>query len=198
LECRELEGRRYRAADQGPIAERARRLPGTRRNDALRALAGGKIVAEHKALAWSGRRYDFELKRRTGMPVPDFDRVDPVPVRALAARQEKIDCGRDGTGAVHRFAIPKSLPVVPAFRMRLEIQKPDDLGGGEHLRARWPQVESSSPSRPTSFMHDLFGKSVPTFPDHALESVFALADFRKHLPGRAAGETDVPRDLRQV
>ena len=103
-----------------------------RRNDALRALAGGKVIAKHEALARSGHRRDFELKRRAGMPVPDFDRIDPVPMRALAARQEKIDRGRDGTSAVHRFAISKSLAVVPAFRMWLEIQKPDDLGGGEH------------------------------------------------------------------
>ena len=62
------------------------------------------------------------------MPVPDFDRVHPVPVRALTARQEKIDCGRDGTRSPHpalprkrsrerEGGVAKSLAIVPAFRM---------------------------------------------------------------------------------
>ena len=31
--------------------------------------------------------------------------------------------------------------------------------------------------------YDLFGKPAPTFPDHARQFIFPLADFREHLPG---------------
>ena len=54
--------------------------------------------------------------------------------------------------------IAKRLPVMPAFRMRLEIQEPDDFGGGEHARAQWLQVESLSRSG-SSMEHDLFAKN---------------------------------------
>ena len=45
--------RRHGAADQRPVAERARRLPGVSGNDALRPFAASEIVAEHDAFAFS-------------------------------------------------------------------------------------------------------------------------------------------------
>ena len=77
----------------------SRRLPGVRGDDPLRTFAGGKVVAERDALALPGRRSDLERQRRTGVPVPDFDRIDAMPVRALAARQQKIDRRRGGAAA---------------------------------------------------------------------------------------------------
>src|ERR1700722_1459262 len=142
LEGGEFETRHHRAADQRPVAARDRRLPGVRRNDALRALAGREIAAEHDALA-AARRRNFELERRARVPMPDLDRVDAMPVRTLAARQQKIDRGGRRTGdadaALPRERgrqrerdIAKGLPVMPAFRMRLQIQDPDHIGGSEH------------------------------------------------------------------
>jgi hypothetical protein len=75
------------------------------------------------------------------MPVPDLDRIDPVPMRALAARQQKIDRRRDRAGTLDGFAIFERLDgfaiferlaVVPAFRMRFQIEKLDDLRGRKH------------------------------------------------------------------
>jgi hypothetical protein len=66
------------------------------------------------------------------MPVPDLDRIDPVPMRALAARQQKIDRRRDRAGTLDGFAIFERLAVVPAFRMRFQIEKLDDLRGRKH------------------------------------------------------------------
>ena len=77
-------------------------------NDALRALAGGEIVPKHDARAVFGRRRDFKLERRAGMPVPDFGGVDAMPMRTLAARQEKIDRGREPPGRRPPFCYPET------------------------------------------------------------------------------------------
>src|SRR5262249_3341110 len=60
----------------------------------------------------------------SGAPVivPDFDRVDPVPVRALAARQQKENRG----GSRAAFNLPrvaKGFAIVPALRVRLESER---------------------------------------------------------------------------
>ena len=47
LEAVKLEGGRDRAAYERPLAQRARGLPLVRRNDDLRALSCGKVLAEH-------------------------------------------------------------------------------------------------------------------------------------------------------
>ncbi len=68
-----------------------------------------------------GCRRDLERERRAGIPMPDFDRVDAVPVRALAAGEQKIDRGRGGAaGDLPRVA--KRLAEMPAFRMRRKIE----------------------------------------------------------------------------
>ena len=55
LEAGKLESRRHRAADQRPVAGALRRLPGVRRTDRLRTLAGGEIGSEPQALDSTGR-----------------------------------------------------------------------------------------------------------------------------------------------
>ena len=94
LEAPELKTRRDRAAAQRPVAKALRRLPSMSWHDRLRALASSKIVAERNAFDVSLALRDFERERRAGMPVPNFDRIDAMPVRALAARQQKVDRGR--------------------------------------------------------------------------------------------------------
>ncbi len=88
------------------------------------------ISAPSRMISSFGAVDDFELERRAGVIVPDLDGVDAVPVRALAARQQEIDRGRGGA-AVDHAGIAEGLAVVAAFGMRLEIERADDVGGGE-------------------------------------------------------------------
>src|SRR6202158_4157746 len=128
LEALEREAGRDRAAGKRPIAEAFRRLPRARRHRDLRNLAAGEIGAKADDF-FLGAVDHRQLQRRAGVIVPDLDRVDAVPVRALAARQQEQDRGRSGA-AVDRAGIAEGLAVVPAFRMRLEIERTDDIGGG--------------------------------------------------------------------
>ena len=75
------------------------------------------------------------LKRqgRARVVVPDLDRIDPVPVRALAAREQEIDRRRGGTPAVDRAAVPERLAVVSALGVGPEIEQADDVRGAERL-----------------------------------------------------------------
>src|SRR5207248_2771930 len=132
LEAGEFEPGRHRAADQGPFAETFGRLPHMCRHDGLRALAGGKIGAEPQARHWAGLARRCEREGRARVPVPDLDRVEAMPMRALAAREQEMDRGRRRASALDAARVAKRLAEVPAFRMRLEIEQPDDVGGGEH------------------------------------------------------------------
>jgi hypothetical protein len=87
-------------------------------NDGLRPLAGDKIVPERYPFALSGCASDIELERRSGMPVPDFCCVDPMPVRVLAARQQKVNRRRGGASATDLPRIAECLAEMAAFRMR--------------------------------------------------------------------------------
>jgi hypothetical protein len=91
LEAAPIEAGRNDAADQRPVAEAYGGLPGVGRHDPLRALPRSEIGAERHALdrAFVILR-DLKHERRAGVVVPDLDCVDPVPVRAPAARQQEI------------------------------------------------------------------------------------------------------------
>jgi hypothetical protein len=78
------------------------------RHDSLRARAGGKIGPQRYVLDAARRRRNFELKRRAGIPVPDFGGVDAVPMRTLAVREQKINRRRCGAAVL--------LPAVPRMR----------------------------------------------------------------------------------
>ena len=76
----------------------------------------------------------FHLGATLGEKVPDFDCVDAMPVRTLAARQQE----QNGGGGGPTFDLPgiaKSFAVMAALRMRLELERADYLGGGR----RWTQ-----------------------------------------------------------
>src|SRR5262245_14621708 len=100
-----------------------------RRHDGLRLLAGGKV-----GLKPDGRgaavRADAKHQRRAGIPMPGLDRVDAMPMRALAAPEQKIDCGRSGTAFDHS-RIAERFAEMSAFRMRLEIEQADDVLGSQ-------------------------------------------------------------------
>ncbi len=79
--------------------------------------------------ASSGCR-DLKHQWRAGITMPDFGGINAMPVRALAARQQKIDRGRSGA-AVDLPRIAERLAEMTAFRMRLELEQPDDVAGAE-------------------------------------------------------------------
>src|ERR1700678_327640 len=126
-------------------------------NDALRPLARDKIASERDAFTGAGCRSDVQSQRRAGMPVPDFRRVDPVPVGAFAAREQKEDRRRGGTIARHRRVVAERLAEMTALRMRPEIEQPDHVGGGKRgrqnlfLRSRISAntFQAGLPARPT-------------------------------------------------
>src|SRR5665213_3193824 len=95
LEAVEGKAGRDRAADQGPVAEGFRRLPGARRHRELRHLVAVDVGAEPDDFFFRAVHH-FELERRAGVIVPDLGGVDTMPVRALAARQQEIDRGGGG------------------------------------------------------------------------------------------------------
>ena len=133
LEALEVEARRDYAADQRPFSETLCRLPGVSRHDRLRAFARGKVGPERYALDGAvhvGR--DLEPERRSGVIMPGLDRIDPVPVRALAACEQEIDRGGCRACAVHYSGVAKRLAKMPALGVRLEVEEADDIGGGWH------------------------------------------------------------------
>jgi hypothetical protein len=101
------------------------------RHDRLRPFAGGKIAAEHHALDRLRSIRNFKLERRAGVPVPDFERVDPMPVRVLAASEQEVDDGRCRALSFHFSQIAESLAKIPALGMRLKIEEPDHIAGGQ-------------------------------------------------------------------
>ena len=95
--------RRDGAADQRPVAGAFGGLPGLRRHDRLRYFAGGEIGTEPDA-ASAIAIGDLQHQRAAGVIVPDLHRIDAMPVRAFAARQQEIDRGGDASGRRRRRA----------------------------------------------------------------------------------------------
>ena len=118
------------AAAHRPLAEAFRGLPCAGGYDALGPLARGKIGTEtnglcHAAIVNAQREWCARV------PVPSLDSVDAVPVRALTARQQEIDRGRGGATAIHGASVAERLAIVPALRVGLEIEQPDDVLRGQ-------------------------------------------------------------------
>src|SRR5690349_6965889 len=63
----------------------------------------------------------------------DLHRIDAMPMRTLAASEQEIDRGRARSSARILIIIAKRLAIMAAFRMRLQLELRDDLGGG----GRW-------------------------------------------------------------
>ena len=66
---------------------------------------------------------DRQRQRRAGMPMPDLDRIDAMPMRSLAARQQEIDRGRGRASLGVHIGIAERLAIMPAFRMRLQVEQ---------------------------------------------------------------------------
>src|SRR5262249_37354302 len=90
-------------------------------------------------------------QRRARVIVPGLDRIDAMPVRAFATRQQEIDRGRIGASLRVVALVAKRLAIMPAFRMRLQLEPRDDVGsrGRRHqdlfLRSRSsPKISAGS------------------------------------------------------
>src|SRR5690606_12450869 len=117
--------------DKAPGTYALGALPGVRRHDDLRPLARRDVGAEPVDRALQPILADAEIEGRTAVPVPDLDRIDPVPVGALAGGQQVVD-RRHGSTPAGRIAVAVGLAEVAAFWVRLEAELLDDLGCVEH------------------------------------------------------------------
>jgi len=99
------------------------------RHDNLRPLAADKSAAERYAFGAFRLAGYFQRQRRARVPMPDFDRVNAMPVRAFSGCEQKINCGRCRAITVDLSRVAKNFAKMTAFRMRLEIKQPDDVAG---------------------------------------------------------------------
>src|SRR5688500_13522900 len=114
LEPLEREPRDDDAAHERPRPERARGLPGARRNYGLRDLAARRVHSEPDRLDLPGPFRDRERERRPGVPCPHLVGVHPVPARRGALHEQEQDRGaRRAPGGGLRRA--PGLPVPAAF-----------------------------------------------------------------------------------
>src|SRR5579871_2139776 len=71
---------------------------------------------------------DPQDQRTSGIVVPGLDRIDAVPVRAVAAHEQEVDRGGMRAPVGIDALVAKSLAVIPAFGMRPEFEPRDDVG----------------------------------------------------------------------
>src|ERR1700719_861444 len=65
--------------------------------------------------------------------MPGFDRIDAMPMRTLAARQQKIDRGRCRATILDLPRVAKRLAEMAALRMRFQTEQPDDVAGAKAI-----------------------------------------------------------------
>ena len=139
LEGCKVKSRRDRASHQRPVAGALGCLPGMRRHDGLRYFAGGEIGTELNA-ATVVAIGDLKKQRAAGVIMPDLDSIDAMPMGPLIARQQEIDRSRARTSIGVAARVTKRFAIMAAFRMRLEAEPGDEIGGGDHqdlfLRSR--------------------------------------------------------------
>src|SRR5690625_5041387 len=126
FETLEVEGRRDGAAGQRPGPETARALPDPLRHQQLRTLTFPQVRAETPGLHRIPVMGQGQLEGRAGVVVPDFRRIDPVPVTDLAGGEQVEDRGARAALAFPGLVSP-GLPVPAALRMGLQLQQRDDL-----------------------------------------------------------------------
>jgi hypothetical protein len=157
------------ASHQRPVAACIGGLPRPRRHDRLRHFAGGEIGTKPDAAAAPVIGH-LQAKRAACVIMPDLHRIDAMPVRALAARQQEIDRGRERPAVGVRARVAKSLAKCPPS------------GCGCNLsRAMMSAAEGTSTIRdlPSGF-------------------VLAFAQLAEHLDGAPALHPHAGRDRRLV
>jgi hypothetical protein len=140
FETIEQKPRCHRTAHQCPGPETSRRLPRTGGYECLWAFTPDQVHTDaHVHDLFAVSRYG-KGQRRPGVPVPDFNGIDSMPMGNFAGRQQKIDRGGNSSVTVsHR--ISKRFAIMAALRVRFQIQEPDDVG-----RSHWvktiPKLEN--------------------------------------------------------
>src|SRR3984957_15739171 len=132
-EVGEVEAGGHHAAHQDlGGGRRAGRLPVTARDDVLRQLPGGEVLAQGDQQRRGGRQPAGAAveqdERGAGVPQPHLVRADPVPGGLLARGEQEVDARRGrprsriAGGLPGRRGAP-GLPVPAAFRMRREVEE---------------------------------------------------------------------------
>jgi len=141
LEPPEFESGRHGATDQRPVTGGLRALPGIRRHDRLRPLAGREIGTERHQMRCAAVMGDLQHQRTAGIVMPDLDGIDAMPVRTIAAREQEIDRGRIS---------PAAVLCVPARRRRPSASTPSVLRGAPQARparAAFPDASRPPPRK---------------------------------------------------
>src|ERR1700738_1358560 len=82
--------------------------------------------------------------------MPDLHRINAMPVRSLAPREQEIDRGADGAPVRIEGRIAKRLAVMAALGMRRELEPRDDIRGGESRRRRHQDLFLRSRNSPNT------------------------------------------------
>src|SRR6266852_9245909 len=129
LERRKIKTGCDRTAHQGPVAGAFGSLPRVYGDNGLRHFARGDVRTKPDA-ALAAIVGNLQAQRVACIIMPDLHRIDAMPVRAFAPRQQEMDRGGQRTSAGVDASIAKSLAIMPAFRMRLQLEPLNDVGGG--------------------------------------------------------------------
>src|SRR6266566_3611942 len=129
FERRKIKTGRDRAAHQRPVAGAFGRLPCLHGDNGLQNFTRGEIGAEPDA-ALAAIVGNLQAERLACVIMPDLHRIDAMPVRTLAPRQQEMDCGGQRTSVGVDASVAKRLAIMPAFRVRLQLEPRDDVGGG--------------------------------------------------------------------
>lgn len=134
LETGKFEAGRDYASHQRPVSQGLSRLPGIGKKKVLHLVALGEIGAKRAV-----RQPDFSMRafrplhaQRTASVInPKLGRIDAVPMRPLTRFQQEVNACRQRSPSARRRLAP-SLPVPSAFRVRLKVEKPDNVVGSAH------------------------------------------------------------------
>src|SRR5690606_26759265 len=132
LKAGELETRHHRAADQGMTVDlcQLRRKPAPSRDGGLKYRAGvvgrvGQMVGDQSAV----RVQNMQVKAFTRVEVPNLIRVYAMPRGKGAFGQQVVNRGARAANVLscrHVGGRAKHFPVIAAFRVRLQRQRPYD------------------------------------------------------------------------
>lgn len=140
----ELERRRYRTTHERPRPEASCRLPHLRRHHELRPFAGPEIGSEDRSLHAPSIRVRAQLEGRARVEVPDFRRVEPMPVRALSGLQKIVNRGASAPLAV--TLVSPGLAEMPPFGVWSKLERADHVG-----RSHVGSLRQESRSRQSAF-----------------------------------------------
>ena len=86
----------------------------------MEVLAAEDVRAQHHGPDGIAGAGDAKCQRVAGAEVPDFNRINAMPARALALAQHIVDVRQADATAGVRIAIGLAVPA--AFRVRLEAK----------------------------------------------------------------------------